>query len=345
MKIAVVTGSYPPETCGIGDYTGRLAASLTRLEVAVEVVRQDSWHLGNLPSVVRAIRLARPDVVHIQYPTAGFGWHLTPQFLSLIVPSVVTLHEVSEAHLVRKLSLYPFSLRSDRVIFTTSFERDYAVRRAPWIAKRTTVIPIGSNIVTGREGQERSLSDIVYFGFFRPRKGIEEVLELSRLIQERKLPFRVRMIGKPFPVSSPYFEDLLVRSRNLPVDWDSDLDDLQVADLLSRTAFAYMPFPDGASGRRGSLLALLANGVATLTTRGPQTPSSLEGAVQFVESPHTAINELERLKNEHVLRESLSSRARSYASQFTWESIALRHIELYNELLSSHDRRGQRVGR
>jgi glycosyltransferase involved in cell wall biosynthesis len=334
MKIAFITGSYPPDICGVGDYTCQLEKALTARGITTEVIGRTDWSIENLNALVRTIRSADPDLVHMQYPTVGYGWKITPQLLSLAVPGVITLHEVTEAHILRKLSLYPFSFRSRHIIFTTPFERDFAIQRAPWIARRSSVIPIGSNITTGVQGRARDRNEIVYFGLFRPKKGIEEVFELASLVKERNLPYHIHMIGKPFPVSSPYHTELYRRSQNLPIQWSTDLDDRSVADLLARAAMAYMPFPDGASGRRGSLLALLANGVITMTTRGPQTPSSLEKAVLFVEGCEQALSTIERVHGDSDLRERLCMNGHAYASQFSWDSIARQHVELYRKLLA-----------
>jgi glycosyltransferase involved in cell wall biosynthesis len=333
MKIALVTGSYPPDTCGVGDYTSRLAQALEHRGVEIRIIRHDSWHMRNTNRILALIRDANPDLVHIQYPTAGFRRHLTPQLLSIAIPSVVTIHEFSEAHILRQLSLYPYFLRSRHVIFTTSFERDFALRRAPWISRRSSVIPVGSAITIGRS-DERDSREIVYFGLYRPKKGIEEVLDLALLVKQRNLPYRVRLIGKPFPPGSSYHQELSDRSRDLPVLWSSNLDDQDVANLLSAASFGYMPYPDGASGRRTSLLALLANGVATVTTRGGQTPAELEHAVLFSSSAAEALDRIEEMRRDPVLRSRISEGGREYASRFSWDSIASKHFELYQGLLA-----------
>ncbi len=333
MKIALVTGSYPPDTCGVGDYTSRLAHALEHLGVEIRIIRHESWHLRYLGRILASIRAESPDLVHIQYPTAGFRMHLTPQMLSLALPCAVTIHEFSEAHFLRQLSLYPYFLRSRHVIFTTPFERDFALRRAPWISRRSSVIPVGSAIMIGRRDQ-RDLQEIVYFGLYRPKKGIEEVLDLALLVKQRNLPFRVRLIGKPFPPGSSYHQELSDRSRDLPVLWSSDLGDQDVADLLSAASFGYMPYPDGASGRRTSLLALLANGVSTVTTRGGHTPADMESAVLFSSSASEALDRIEEMRRDPGLRSRMSEGGREYASRFSWDSIALKHFELYRRLIA-----------
>ncbi len=340
MKIALVTGSYPPDTCGVGDYTSRLAHALEYLGAEIRLIRHESWHLRHVSRILTSIRAQNPDLVHIQYPTAGFRMHLTPQMLSLAMPCVVTIHEFSEAHVLRQLSLYPYFLRSRHVIFTTPFERDFALRRAPWISRRSSVIPVGSAIMIGRRDQRDPL-EIVYFGLYRPKKGIEEVLDLALLVKQRNLPYRVRLIGKPFPPGSSYHRELSDRSLDLPVLWSSDLDDQDVADLLSAASFGYMPYPDGASGRRTSLLALLANGVATVTTHGGHTPAELEQAVLFASTASEALDRIEEMRRDPGLRSRLSEKGREYASRFSWNSIASKHFELYQRLIAGMQSRTQ----
>ncbi len=333
MKIALITGSYPPDTCGIGDYTSQLAIALRQKGVTVEVICRMNWRLSNIGNIVRTIRSVNPDIVHIQYPTVGFGKKLTPQLLSLLIPSVITVHEASEAHILRKLSLYPFFLRSRHIVFTTPYEQLFSVKRAPWISRRCSVIPVGSSISTAQQGQERNVNEIIYFGLFRPQKGLEDVFTLASLVKHMNLKLQVRMIGKPYPKDSPYFKEFYRRSEDLPIKWDIDLADDVAADLLAHSSIAYMPFPDGASGRRTSLLALLANGVATITTRGAHTPPSLEQAVLFSHGPEEALRLVEKIRADNDLRKRLSDNGRSYASQFNWDTIAQKHVALYEKLL------------
>jgi glycosyltransferase involved in cell wall biosynthesis len=269
----------------------------------------------------------------MQYPTVGYGWHLTPQVLSMAIPSVVTLHELSKAHILRKLSIYPFTVRSKHIIFTTAHERAFALRQAPWISGRSSVIPIGSNISAGPRIEAKRPREVVYFGLFRPEKGLEDVLELASLVKRMDLPLVIRLVGKAYPADSPYFRQLYQRSLDLPIRWDMDREDSAVADILAQAAVAYMPFPDGASGRRGSLLALLVNGAVTITTRGPQTPSELDQAVLFAESPDRALPLIRQVLDDQEFRARWSEKGRSYAARFSWEAIAAQHVQLYKKLL------------
>ena len=334
MRIVIVTGSYPPDVCGVGDYTFQLSKALREEGIITEVFCRCNWNVSDIRNIINAVKSSNPDLVHIQYPSVGFRKKLTPQIMSLAVPSIITIHEVTKAHLLRKISLYPFSIRSKHIIFTTPYERQYAIRRAPWIAHRSSVIPIGSNIKIGNAAQKRDTQNIVYFGLVRPNKGIEDVVGLAKVIKKTSAPFHIRMIGKPHPKFMEYYDNLRIKAQSLPITWDVDLPDQEVADILSRSLTAYMPFPDGVSERRGSLMALLANGVITITIRGKHTPPELNNTVLFCDTPEESLQMIQKIQHDAEMQKRLSNNARAYANKFTWDDIAQRHAELYARMMA-----------
>jgi glycosyltransferase involved in cell wall biosynthesis len=163
MKLAMVSGSYPPDVCGAADYTRRLAEALRARGVNVEVITGTDWGITNVPRVQRRIRTLGADLAHIQYPTVGYGRKLGPHLVGLLERAVVTLHEASQTHILRQLSLFPL-LFGRHIIFTNRFEQAYVNRIAPWVSQRSSVIPIGSNVPIGRADGERRLDEVVYFG-------------------------------------------------------------------------------------------------------------------------------------------------------------------------------------
>jgi glycosyltransferase involved in cell wall biosynthesis len=92
MRICIVSGSFPPLPCGIGDNTKMLAGELVRDGHRVTVITScvtvasspsdttdyvvqrcvASWGLWYVPRVVRLVSRARPDVVVLQYPTSAY---------------------------------------------------------------------------------------------------------------------------------------------------------------------------------------------------------------------------------------------------------------------------------
>lgn len=333
VKVVLITGSYPPDVCGSSDYTARLEQSLVAAGVEVEVFTGKSWTMRSAPALVRELARLVPDIVHMQYPTTGYGWKLGPQAMGLLRSMVLTFHEASQGHPLRKVSLYPFALRNSRLVFTNEYERAFVQRLAPWTRNRSEVIPIGSNVRVTTGFVDRPPHTITYFGLIRPQKGLEEVIELARLMQDRSPRWRVRVVGRLMPGWEDFFQRLRRRADGLLVDWQTGLDGEALSRALASSEIAYLPYPDGASERRGSLIALLANGAAVITTKGPHTPPSMDDAVLYASSPRQAATLIESL-DEHPDRKSrIQRQARLYASKFDWEEIARRHIALYEKIL------------
>ena len=330
----MVTGSYPPDTCGVGDFTAHLVQALLKQGVDVDVVYSQRWGLRGLANVQKRITALSPDIVHMQYPTIGYGASLAPQLLSLWNRCIITIHEISQTHILRRLSLLPFSVRSHHIIFTNAYERKYALRWIPWIADRSSIVPIGSSMEIGHQNQEKDLIEVVYLAIIRPDKGLEQIIDLASLIKDRKLDVRIRVIGKPHPKYPDFFHRMYQQSKNLPILWNLDLPDKTVVDLLARSQAGYLPFPDGASERRSSLFALLVNGVVTVTTKGAHTPPEMDKAVGYADTPQVALQLIQKIITEKGYQEQLRQGAYRFVKYYSWESIAEKHIEIYRMILN-----------
>ena len=103
--------------CGVGDYTALLAEALgrhpdlrvgvltdarageSRTEQHVQVLPiVHGWGISKFRQVLKMIEDWSPDIVHIQYPTQGYGQGLLPWFLPVLlalkrIPTVQTWHE------------------------------------------------------------------------------------------------------------------------------------------------------------------------------------------------------------------------------------------------------------
>jgi glycosyltransferase involved in cell wall biosynthesis len=333
VRVALVTGSLPPEPCGVGAYVERLAESLRACEVDAQVVHGADWSARGVRSVRRRVDALEPDLTHIQYPTLGYGARLGPHVLSVVRPGIVTLHELRHTHVLRKLTVAAFAASAHHVVCTTESEQAYLLRFAPRLRGRSSVIPVGTSIPRARSLPDSHRTEVVHFGLIRPEKGLEQVIELAEVIDRRKSELAVRIVGDVPPRCNNYFRELKASTAGLPVSWEIGLPPSGVADLLAGSLVGYLPFPDGASERRTSLLALLDAGVATITTRGSDTPAALAGTVRFAETPAEALDVAETLVAERAAADALRSQARRYMQRFSWDRIAATHRALYEDVL------------
>jgi len=168
MKVCMISGSYPPAKCGIGDHTAHLAMHLARNGVEVDVltcrgnpVTPSPSELVNVFPVLSsapaldtakiALHAAehRCDLIHLQFPTWAYrrsvSVSLLPSLLRLAtrVPSVATFHEVVRSHPVNRLRLVPIACASSAVIATTEEDCRWLRERLPLHRGRVAHVPIG----------------------------------------------------------------------------------------------------------------------------------------------------------------------------------------------------------
>lgn len=336
MRILLISGTPASQPCGVGDFTNSLYNALDKEDIHIELLDIYNWKIYNVLSIIRQIKEKSPTLIHFQYPTNGFKYSLVPQLVSLLFPSVTTIHEFSQTNFLRKLSYFFFLFRS-RLVFTTKSERLYFSRFYFWTdVNNMSVIPIGSSIeyeidrklLSGLE--ENSTPTITYFGLLRPRKGIEDVVRLANLIKEQGHNIRIVIVGKTVVGLESYAKALQNSTRHLAINWNLNFSDSEVSALLAKTTLMYLPFPDGASMRRSSLFAALSLGNTILTTKGQDTPIEMDTAVLYVSSPEEALSQSLVMLADPDKRKAIAQNALSYSSLFSWDSIAEQHIQLYN---------------
>ncbi|MBV9454072.1 MAG: hypothetical protein JOZ19_08150, partial [Rubrobacter sp.] len=114
--VAMVAGTYQPKRCGVAHYVQRLRSVLEERGVSSVVLTTKeaaqaskdlrvkgvvrSWGPASLPALVRAVRNARADVIHIQHAAGTYGFKRAVFFLPPLLraagvraPLVTTVHE------------------------------------------------------------------------------------------------------------------------------------------------------------------------------------------------------------------------------------------------------------
>ncbi|MBK8025677.1 MAG: glycosyltransferase [Chloroflexi bacterium] len=122
MRIAIITGEYPPMQGGVGAYTEILARELATQGHEVFILTTPpaesgstpgiavsatmaGWGLGQLAALRRRINEIQPDVVNLQFQTAAFRMspfvHFLPELVAP-VPVVTTFHDLRFPYLFPK---------------------------------------------------------------------------------------------------------------------------------------------------------------------------------------------------------------------------------------------------
>lgn len=334
-RVALVTGRGREGHNAINDYAALLCEGLRgRHFPAVHIQHQD-WGIRGLRVLLGELDRLQPDLVHVQHPQSIYGSSLAPQLLTVIRPAVTTMHEASRyGPVLGRARLLPFLLRSRRVVVTSEFERKYVAGFAPWARNRIEVIPLASNIPMRSGAAGPRPQRLVYFGHLRPGKGLETFLRVATVMAEATPGLECLVIGSPVFNSTGYARRLQADLAATPIRWLTGLSAEAVSDELGRARVAYLPFPDGASERRGSLLASLGCGVPTVTTAGPHTTPDLRTSVEIAANADEAISRIRRLLADESHWTAMSERSRAYAEQFTWDEVIRQHIALYQSAIS-----------
>jgi len=372
MKIALITGSFPNHPCGVGDYTARLAEQLALKGATVYVLTTDrpeiqtldndrvkvikavpSWRLIQLPRLLRRLIEIRPDVVHIQYPTRGYGRHLLVPFFPIAhrllfrkTPLVVTLHEFSLAHWLRKISQIFLISLSDNVITPDDRERRSLLGWSKSLAFRSRVIPIGANIESATDrpaGSSIRLKDpyLVYFGFYSKSKDLYMLLEAFQKVSQGPVKCRLVMIME-LSADNREHQRFSVTLNRLGLGEAVTITGYCPPDAVSRylsgAAICILPFSDGVSLRRTSFLTALNYGLPTVTTVGKDFPEMLKNWENVVMVPVgdslAMADAIVKLLTEPELCGKISGNAKRLSESFSWPSIAEDHINLYNTTLN-----------
>ena len=280
-RLALIYGSAAPHLCGVESSTVIMHSALKHYDMAVERIDLGAWRISQTAALLRRVSAHSPDVILIAYPTLAFDRGLGPILFSLlqrIAPLIVVVHEFSHVHVLRRLAISALVARAALVVVTTEEEKASLLGWNSWLARRIAVNPIPSNIPR-REWLPSPECEIIMFGQIRPDKGIEAFLTCCDLLAKAKPDLRFRIVGSEVPRFADYAAHIRREAAKRNVEVLENLTNDAVADSFARATVALLPFPDGATERRSSLMAALACGVPIVTTKGPSTPKTLDLAM------------------------------------------------------------------
>jgi polysaccharide biosynthesis protein PslF len=366
-RVVVATGSegQTPDALDI--------EQATPVAVPVQPVSGD-WGWRSLPSLGRAILRWGPDVVHIQYQTGAYHMHpaitFAPWFIRRFFPLsrvVVTMHDLRVPYLFPKAApVRRWVMRRllgdarARIVTNTADQQalqgvgiadpDRFTARTPIPAM---LIPIGSNIDVAppvfyhrdqwreRAGASAGTVLVAFFGLVSSTKGLLPLVKALALLPQH---VRLVIIGgeAPQPQDRAYLKQVEAAIQRLAladrITWTGHCDSGSVSAFLLAADLAALPFGDGASYRRGSLLAALEHGVPTITTMPPQplVPPLQSGEHALLvppDAPRQLADAVMQLAADPALRRRLGTAGRELAQAFGWSAIAAAHEDVYNALV------------
>lgn len=351
------------------DGGGRVSVAQLRKPVQTEwgvlhpVAR--NWRWGDVGQIAEIALRYDLDVLNIQYQAAAFNMHsaamnLAPWRLRSLAPTVVTFHDLRVPYLfpkagrLRQVAVRLAAQKSQGLIATNAEDRQVLKK---WATGDTRVaqIPIGSNIrvhdleeptvaeARRRLGVEDDAFLLGYFGFLNASKGADLLVRaLAQLDANVHLVFIGGRTGSSDQKNNQRFAGSVEESaRQLGiaqrVHWTGFLPDQELSTFLQAADVLAMPYRDGASLRRGTLMAALAHGRPVLSTEPLSHVAELVHGENLWLAARDEVVALARaingLQQDEALRKKLALGAKRLAAEFTWETIASRTAAFFKELV------------
>lgn len=303
----------------------------------------------------------RIDIVNIQFETAAYNMHPAINFLPGMLPktpTITTFHDLKFPYLFPKAGKIRYELlkktaRDSQGVVNTERIDEKTVREE-WGISHTRFIPIGSNITAdfSRQAERNTIRQrlqvderdllICYFGFLNESKGALDLIAAVHQLHAQGAAVKLLMIGGRAGASDPanyaygqlVDEAIMKSGLESSVRWTGFVSDDEVSGFFFASDICALPYRDGVSLRRGTLMAALAHGLPIITTEALTPSPELAGALLTVPiaSPRKLADAIHTLAEDKHMKAGLSTRALEAAKRFSWAGIAQQILAFYQEV-------------
>lgn len=324
------------------------------------------WNWGEMSIIADVAVRHDLDILNVQYQAAAFNMrnpaiNFFPYRVNSLAKTVTTFHDLRFPYLfpkaggLRKKVVYRLAQASHGTIVTNPANQKELEEQNIQLDHQA-LIPIGSNIpaavvnhleiAENREklGLQEGQILLGYFGFLNRSKGANDLIGLMQVLDAR---FHLLFIGGETGASDTfnnryYLEDVReeIKSKGLEsrVHWTGFIPEKRVSAWLKTADIMVLPYQDGVSTRRGSLMAALNHGRAIVSTMAELEDPNLkdgENMLLFPAGNILAFKEKVMLLAENTeLAKSLGAAADETSKLFSWSGIAQRTLAFYAEVLN-----------
>jgi len=368
MKIGLISGEFPPMPGGVGDFTRILGERLVDQGYGLHVLSRmgsksdrlalsavNNWGPACIPAIRAWIRQGGITIVNLQFQTAAYDMspvvHFLPAFLE--TPVVTTFHDLRHPYLFPKAGplrdwIVRRLARSSAGLIVTNQEDDLRLQAHP----RRRLIPLGSSVPIATGGdcdaaawrrRIRAKADtfvLGHFGFIKAVKGLDYLIDALATLRERGCDWRLILFGGGINAvdkaeDAAYQQRLKdrIQEHGLTdlVTWTGYLPDDEAAACFKAVDLMALPFTDGASFRRSSLIAAIHNGCAVLSTEPAVNVEVFQHASNLwlvpPKSADAIENAIRRLSRDRDQLKRLRQGAAQLSAHFDWDAIARQTVD------------------
>lgn len=362
VKVLIITGSYPPMRCGVGDYSHNLANALATVPgVSVGVLTSSDsvkegrgdvveifpilkgWHLTEALVAVKLIRRWSPDIVHIQYPTQGYGNGFLPYILPIISffmrkKVVQTWHEIYH-RLNIPIIFFKAIIPGGLVVVRPQFVENLhpMLHWALW-RKKIKFIPNASSIPKNDLSKhEKNLLKkqylrkrnrlIVFFGFIYPNKGVELLFKIADPDSD------VIVIAGESNEQSDYHQEIMRYASTKPwvgnVTIAGFMPTTDIAALLAVADAIILPFRLGGGAWNTSIHGAVIQGTFVITTSKTRNGYDKKHNMYYAK-----VDDVQEMKTALDIYAGKRREFSSDVDRDEWQQIAIEHHLLYDAVLN-----------
>jgi glycosyltransferase involved in cell wall biosynthesis len=327
-EVGVLTSSSSVEGCGKKEYT---------IYAAME-----QWSFSEVGKFILTVNNFKPDIIHIQYPTQGYGNKLLPWLIPFIgfllhIKIVQTWHEIYGPRQMFRffwMGIVPGGLIVVRPKYVNNLShwlRWGLKNKVIRFIRNASSIPRASlSIDQAKKLKEHYLKGqkrlITFFGFIYPAKGVELLFDIADPLKDQII------ICGANPEMGEYQKSVYVKSNCLPwtgkVSITGELPGEEVAKLLAVSDAVILPFKSGGGDWNTSIHSAQAQGTFVITTS-----NSASGYDKLTNTYYASIDDVKEMKN--ALEKYCGKKNIEYGDiDATWRSISNEHLDLYRLLVN-----------
>lgn len=355
LKVLLISGSFPPLKCGVGEYSYHLVKTLaTDLDVKLgvlssadydETVKKElvnvsliknpfGWRVRDSLRILKSIANFAPDIVHLQYPTTEYRG-LLGRYLPLLlklrgIKVVQTWHEhYTDCGTIGWQNI----LAVDAFVYVRPDFLDLLPAWVKWWLRKTpriyvpnaSTIPIPAlDALTAAQIKHTfsaSKSIVSFFGFANENKGIETIFEIANPEKHH-----IVLICDLNPAHA-YHQKILNLSSSSRwvgrVTITGFLPEVEVGKILSVSDVIIFPFPHGTGVWNTSLKAAESTGNFVLATTKNKAMLGYDTTNNIYFCTCEEITQMSNVLESYVGRRIPPKKQRG------WHDISQQHLSLY----------------
>ena len=302
---ALLLTAGPQMTCGVGQFTLRLAKTIEKLEGGRTITLALTRKQGSPGDIWGAVGSAQAVICN--FPIVAWKHVILRPLVALAMArlrgrrTILVQHEWEGLHWLRRITYLPALFLADVIVMFSPLVRCELAGDpvASWAARKVMLAPLPPNIEGTAAGADSPLRQrlmearaggrlaIGHFGSIYPSKQPNALLEVGAILKQRGLKPLIVYIGSFIRGMDTVEQDFHARTAELDLSDDVIVSgyvasDSEVFGLFDQIdAFCY-PLDEGLSARRSSVLACVQSNRPVIVT-GPTLANEFDHHPRFKE--------------------------------------------------------------